>query len=205
MMAATSVLLAGCLFAGPEAPPECGFPSGTDLSFAGRATTAELDVQEVVGDPMSDDPADIYITAEGVDITPEESDQGEPRHRLVCAIYVNDSGFVEITVHPDDGGRFTTPTPFPMTSPPPAGVTRADAIEATLAWLPADLDWTIASVEVGPIGRVAPIWEIGDWSRDLSADEWVWKVFAKRPDYGVEVYIDFVDGSVLGFLENVVD
>src|SRR5688500_10030563 len=49
---------------GPEAPEDCGFPAGTALEFAGRSTYAELRVGDAKGsitDPMSDDPADIYI------------------------------------------------------------------------------------------------------------------------------------------------
>ena len=42
-----------------------------------------------------DDPADIYITRDAFD-------QGEHHGRLVCAVFVNDPGFVEITVHPED-------------------------------------------------------------------------------------------------------
>lgn len=86
---------------GVEAPEACGFPDGTGLSFAGRSTTAELDVQEVVGDPMSFEPADIYITSDKVDWG------GWGRVRLVCAIFVDHAGFTEITVHPEDGGRFS--------------------------------------------------------------------------------------------------
>lgn len=98
---------------GDEAPEGCGFPDGTALSYAGRSTTAALNVQEVVGDPLSDDPADIYITR-------DKFDQGDLHGRLVCAIFVDQPGFVEITVHPADGGRFSeepvpaaTPTPLP--------------------------------------------------------------------------------------------
>ncbi len=96
---------------GVEAPPGCGFPVGTALSYAGRSTTAALGVQEVVGDPMSDEPADIYITRDAFD-------QGELHGRLVCAIYVNDPGFVETTVHPADGGRLI-PEPEPTPEPEP--------------------------------------------------------------------------------------
>jgi hypothetical protein len=98
------LLLSGCttLSSGQEAPESCGFADGTALSYAGRSTTAALGVQEVVGDPMSNDPADIYITR-------DKFDQGELHGRLVCAIFVNQPGFVEITVHPADGGRFEPP------------------------------------------------------------------------------------------------
>jgi len=98
---------------GQEAPEACGFPDGTALSYAGRSTTAALNVQEVVGDPLSDDPADIFITR-------DKFDQGDLHGQLVCAIFVDHPGFVEVTVHPADGGRFSeepmptaTPTPLP--------------------------------------------------------------------------------------------
>ena len=97
---------------GAEAPAACGFPEGTALSFAGRSTTADLDVQEVVGDPMSNALADIYITRDAFD-------QGELHGRLVCAVFVDDPGFVEVTVHPADGGRVTEPLPTSPVSPSP--------------------------------------------------------------------------------------
>lgn len=58
------LFLTGCgmLPTGQEAPESCEFLDGTALSYAGSSTTAVLGVQEVMGDPMSDDPADIYIT-----------------------------------------------------------------------------------------------------------------------------------------------
>jgi hypothetical protein len=95
-----------------EAPEACGFPAGTPLSYAGRSTTADLDVQEVVGDAMSDDPADIFITRDAFD-------QGELHGRLVCAVFVDHPGFVEITVHPEDGGRFSEPPATPLVTPSP--------------------------------------------------------------------------------------
>ena len=97
---------------GTEAPEACGFPAGTQLSYAGRSTTADLDVQEVVGDAMSDDAADIYITRDAFD-------QGEKHGRLVCAVFLDHPGFVEITVHPADGGRFSEPPTTPSVSPTP--------------------------------------------------------------------------------------
>lgn len=82
------------------------------IAFGGRSTTAALDVQQVMGDPMSDDPADIYITR-------DKFDEGDLHGRLVCAIYVNQQGFVEITVHPADGGRFRPVPETPSVTPSP--------------------------------------------------------------------------------------
>ena len=93
-------------------PDACGFAEGAVLEYAVRATTAGLDVQEVVGDPMSDDLADIYVTR-------DKFDQGEHHGRLVCAIFVDQPDFVEITVHPEDGGRFVEPEPTPIVTPTP--------------------------------------------------------------------------------------
>ena len=109
-------VLTGCgALPGQEAPEPCGFPDGTALSYAGRSTTSALNVQEVVGDPMSDDPADIYITR-------DKFDQGDLHGRLVCAIFVDQPSFVEITVHPADrGGVRADPPPTPEPSPLPSG------------------------------------------------------------------------------------
>jgi hypothetical protein len=112
-VALAGALLVGCVgLSGSEAADDC-FPPGTALSFSGRTTTAALDVQEVVGDPMSHQLADIFITRDAFD-------QGALHGRLVCAIYV-ETGFVEVTVHPADGGRVLgvplgpsiPPTPLP--------------------------------------------------------------------------------------------
>lgn len=97
---------------GVEAPEACAFPPGTALSYAGRSTTAALDVQEVVGDPMSDDLADIYITR-------DRFRWGQLHGRLVCAVFVHDPNFVEVTVHPADGGRISLVPTTPSISPSP--------------------------------------------------------------------------------------
>ena len=110
---------ASAVAGGPEAPERCGFPPGTPLEFAGRSTYAELRVGDAKGDsgdPMSDEPADIYITR-------DTFNQGELHGRLVCAIFVGaNEGFVEITIHPDDWGRYTPePEPGEPGFPPPGG------------------------------------------------------------------------------------
>jgi hypothetical protein len=182
-----------------EAPEACGFPDGTGLSYAGRSTTAALDVQEVVGDPMSFDPADIYVTSDRVDWG------GWGRVRLVCAIFVDQPDFVEITVHPDDGGRYS-PTPAPSAPEPSDGISRKDAVSAARDALPDAEEWDVHVVEAGPLGRVALSgWADSDWGRGLSADLWVWRVFLVRGDRGADVVIDFVDGSVYGITEGIVN
>lgn len=180
-----------------EAPEDCGFPDGTPLSFAGRSTTAALDVQEVVDDPLSFEPADIYITRDGVNYP----DWG--RVRLVCAIFV-DSGFVEITVHPEDGGRYS-PAPVPTAPEPSGGISQDEAVDAARDALPADREWEIGAVEAGPLGRLDPLWDTNDWARDLSADLWVWRVFLSDGDRGADVFIDFVDGTVYNVGEGIVN
>ena len=184
-----------------EAPSECGFPPGTALEFAGRSTTATLDVQEAIGDPMSDDPADIYITR-------DKFDQGDLHGRLVCAIYVESGGFVEVTVHPEDGGRFVPPTPFPSTTPPPSGLTESEAIEVASSHLDHPDAWDIGVAEPGSIGQLLPfVLDDPDyeWATDLAPDRWVWRVFAVRGDEGIDVIIDYVDGSVLGTARYIVN
>ena len=184
---------------GPEAPEDCGFPPGAALEFAGRSTYAALGVGDAAGasvDPMSDDPADIYITR-------DKFDQGDLHGRLVCAIFVDTPGFVEITVHPEDGGNIA-PTPVPMGERPSHGISEADAIEAARDELSEPDEWEIQHVEAGPIGRV---FEHG-WDSsgaEVSADHWVWGVFAVRGDQGKYFFIDYVDGTLLGSLEAIID
>ena len=120
---------------GVVAPEACGFPDGTGLSFAGRSTTAALDVQEVVGDSWSFEPADIYITSEKQELA------NGIRGRQVCAIFAN-ADFVEVTMHPEDGGRFfpaPSSTAFESTcSPSPTPAARGGdgsyRVTATELW-----------------------------------------------------------------------
>jgi hypothetical protein len=127
-VASAFLALTGCgLLSGPEAPEDCGFPDGTALSYAGRSTTAALGVQQVVGDPMSNDLADIYITR-------DKFDQGELHGRLVCAIFL-DQNFVEVTVHPADGGRVVD-EPVSTAPAPSDGISRDQAIEAAREMVP---------------------------------------------------------------------
>lgn len=184
-----------------EAPPECGFPPGTALEFAGRSTTATLDVQEAIGDPMSDDPADIYITR-------EKFDQGDLHGRLVCAVYVEPAGFVEVTVHPDDGGRFVPPTPYPSSTPPVGGIPEAQALEVAFKQVDQAAGWDVQVVQAGPIAQILPfVLDDGnyEWAQHLSADRWVWRVDLVRADRAIDVVVDYLDGSVLGTVEYIVN
>jgi hypothetical protein len=180
-----------------EAPEACGFPAGTELEYAGRSTTAELGVQEAQGDPMSTMPADIYITAEPLD-------QGENHGRLVCAIYVDPPGFVEITVHPADD-PFVEPTPAPLGTRPDDGVGRREAVDSALAHVGAPDEWEVAVAEAGSVARLVHEWEDVEWAGDLPATHWVWRVFLVRGDEGVDVFIDYVEGTVLGELRYIVN
>jgi hypothetical protein len=179
-----------------EAPAECGFPEGTVLSYAGRSTTAELDVQEVVGDVMSDDPADIYITR-------DKFDQGDKHGRLVCAIFVNDPGFVEITVHPEDGGRFEPVEPTPRPTPPPNGIAEDEAVELATPEVPEDEGWEFLQAYAAPLAEMPVTPDSAPWLRDLPPDLWVWNVWFVRDDMVLEVYVDYVDGSVLGTVQSI--
>jgi hypothetical protein len=68
-------------------------------------------------------------------------------------------------------------------------------------------EWDVVSAEVGPIGQVLP--DVPDpdhdWARDLSPDRWVWRVFLVRGDEGIDVVIDYLDGTVLGTMEYIVN
>ena len=184
-----------------EAPVECGFAAGTALSYSGRSTTAKLDVQEVVGDPISDDPADIYITR-------DKFAHGDKHGRLVCAVFVDHPGFVEVTVHPEDGGRFVPPTPYPSVTPPARGIPEDEATDIARGEVAEPAAWEIVVVESGPIGRVMPhVLEVDgyDWVQDLSPDRWIWRVYLVRGDEGLDVVIDYLDGSVLGTAAYIVN
>ena len=180
-----------------EAPAECGFPDGTALGFAGRSTTALLGVNEVPGDPMSVEPADIYVTRDAFD-------QGELHGRLVCAIFVNPPGFVEVTVHPADD-PFVPPTPAPAGSQPADGVTREQAVEAARAQVDEPDEWTLGDVRAGSVASLAYDWESHEWTTGLDAEHWVWRISLSRGDEGVEVFVDYVDGTVLGELRYILN
>jgi hypothetical protein len=180
---------------GVEAPEECGFAEGTALAFAGRSTTAVLGVNEVQGDPMSFEPADIYVTRDAFD-------QGELHGRLVCAIFVNQPGFVEVTVHPADD-PFVPPTPAPAGSPPEDGLDQQQAVEAARAELDEPDEWTLRDVQDGSVARLVHDWENQDFTAGLDAEHWVWRVSLTRDAESVEIFVDYVDGSVLGVLSYI--
>jgi hypothetical protein len=179
-----------------EAPAACGFAPGTALEFAGRSTTAELDVQEAVGDSMSTLPADIYITRDAFE-------QGEHHGRLVCAIFVDQPDFVEITVHPEDGGRVEPVEPTPRPTPPPDGIAEANAVEAATGEVPENEAWELWGAFPATIAELPLTPDSAPWSVDLPADHWVWFVQYAREDVMLEVFVDYLDGSVLGTQQGI--
>lgn len=178
-----------------EAPAACGFPDGTALEYAGRSTTAALGVQEVPGDPMSDDPADVYVTRDAFD-------QGSLHGRLVCAIFVEQPDFVEVTVHPDD---VPPPTPEPSAPEPSGGIGEAEATEIALDAADADVAWGVAVAVAGPVFRVAPYWLDPMRGPALDAETWVWRIFLVSGDRGLDVIVDYVDGSIRATAESIVN
>ena len=190
---------ASAVAGGPEAPEQCGFPPGTALEFAGRSTYAELHVGDAKGepvDPLSDDPADIYITR-------DTFNQGELHGRLVCAIFVGaNEGFVEITIHPEDWGRYT---PEPEPGEPANGLSADEAIEAARAGLAGSDEWYVEMNGSGPIGDFFPDYQDYDWGRELTADHWVWIVRALRENQSKSMVLDYVDGTVIGTVEYTLD
>lgn len=179
-----------------EAPQDCGFEPGTKLIFAGRSTTSQLQVQEVIGDPMSNDPADIYITFDEVD-----SENGPARE--VCAIYVTTPGFVELTLAPVGwdpiNGRppaTATPEPTPAPSMPDATVLPEEAVAAARAAVPEAADWEVNGVQ-GLRAGDDELHAMEDWAADLDAGHPVWVVLLWNDDRGAMVYVDAVTGAVL--------
>lgn len=181
-----------------EAPEACQFPAGAALEFSGRSTYGELRVGDAAGDsvdPMSDDPADIYITR-------DTFNQGQLHGRLVCAIFVDAPGFVEVTVHPEDWGKFT---PVPEPGVPANGLAVDEAIEAARAGPPEGDEWYVETHGAGPIGDFLPDYRDYDWGRAVSADHWVWAISALRGTQGMSMFIDYVDGTVVGTVEFTLD
>jgi hypothetical protein len=195
-----AVTTSGCgLLSGTAAPEACGFPDGTVLDFAGRSTTSALGIVEVADDPiLSLEPADIYITR-------DQLTQGDLQGRLVCAIYVTQSGFVEVTVHPDDLPPVAEEPPPP--APRPAdGMSRQEAMEVALDEAPeADEAWVVAVAEAGPAPDMIFDIDSTDWARDLPREQWVWRVFLISGDQGRDVFIDYENGNVLGVTSSIVN
>jgi hypothetical protein len=185
-----------------EAPEDCQFPAGAALEFAGRSTYAELrvgDAKGASGDPMSDEPADIYITRDP--ITQEGSG---PLGRFVCAIFVGEyQGFVEITMHPDDWDRYS---PVPRPGEPANGLSADEAIEAASAGLPGGDEWRVHVHGAGPIEEfLATDYRDDDWVRELPAHQWVWTFSAERGTQAMLMFIDYVAGTVVGTIEFTLD
>ena len=146
---------------------------------------------------MSDDPADIYITR-------DKFDQGTLRGRLVCAIFVNDPGFVEITVHPADGGRILE-TPEPSFAPEPSGgISRDEAEDAARDVVPKADGWDVIAADAGPIGQFDYL-DGQAFTSEIPADRWVWVIdLGGGPPLGAEgswVVIDYLDGRVYGIVD----
>lgn len=195
-----AVAITGCgLLSGSAAPEACGFPDGTALESAGRSTTSALGIVDVADDPiLSLEPADIYITR-------DQLTQGDFQGRLVCAIYVTQSNFTEITLHPDDAPQVAE-EPEPPPAPRPAdGITREGAMEVALEDVPeADEAWVVAVANAGPARDMVDM-DATDWARDLPPERWVWRVFLVSGDMGRDVFIDYEDGIVLGVLISIVN
>lgn len=179
----------------PTPAPECGFRVGTELQYAGRSTTSDLGLVRVEDDPiMGVVPADIFITRDAMQ-------QGELHGRLVCAVYSQPAGFVEITVHPADVEP--TPEPPPPVRRPGDGITAAEAVEiAREGFGPA---WEVRVSESGPVSQVVLGRDGHDWARRLPDDLWVWRVFLVRGDAGADVIVDFVDGTVYGVMRYILN
>lgn len=195
-----AIATSGCgLLSGPVAPEACGFPEGTVLEFAGRSTTSALGLVDIADDPiLSIEPADIYITR-------DQLTQGDVQGRLVCAIYVTQSGFTEITVHPDDLPPVVE-EPEPPAPRPADGITRQEAMEVALEDAPeADEAWVVAVADAGPARDFIFDMDATDWARDLPPEQWVWRVFLVSGDEGRDVFIDFEDGTVLGVMSLIVN
>ena len=92
-----------------------------------------------------------------------------------------------------------------MGSQPADGVDKRQAVEAALAHVDEPEAWTLDGVEAGSVARLIVDWESQDWANGLDAEHWVWRIFLSRNDEGVEVFVDYVDGTVLGELRYILN
>jgi hypothetical protein len=185
-----------------EAPEQCGFPAGTALEFADRSSYAELRVGDAKGDsidPMSDEPADIYITRD-----PITQEGGRQLGRFVCAIFVGENeGFVEITMHPEDWDRYS---PVPLPGEPANGLTADEATAAAHAALDGGEEWRVHLSGSGPMGDfLSPESWDERWEGEFTADRWVWAVSAWGDTQAVGLMLDYVDGTVVARAEVTLD
>ena len=86
---------AGCGLLPPqaEAPPECGFPDGTALAFAGVATAEELGLQSLNAAVRNW----VYVTAAPVVLRPGDA----PEARMACRLWTTGGPPEMIPVPPD--------------------------------------------------------------------------------------------------------
>jgi hypothetical protein len=176
------------------------FPEGAPLVVATRTTAAALEVEEVPGDPLSHDLADVYVTR-------AEYDQGDLHGPLVCATFVEQPGIVEITVAPEtcdpETGRPSMPAPpsavpaeTPRAPAPSPMLSREEALAVSHVAAPGTEDWEVLVATAGPIREVNPNWNLLDWSRHLPEQTRIWYVALASGDEGVMVFLDATDGTV---------
>ena len=78
-------------------------------------------------------------------------------------------------------------------------------MEGALAHVGNAGEWTVGGVDAGSVARMAFDWENLDWTGDLSAEHWVWRVGLTQGDEGAEVFVDYETGEVLGELRYIIN
>jgi len=91
--------------------------------------------------------------------------------------------------------------------PPAGGISGEEAATAARDAVPQGVDLVVDDVVQGPIEQMMPDRGDFDWARELPADRWVWQVSLESRDRGerARVIIDFVDGTVYGYVFLFVD
>jgi hypothetical protein len=106
-------------------------------------------------------------------------------------------------MHPDDWDRYS---PVPEPGEPANGLSADEATEAARADLPGGDEWRVHVHGAGPIEEfLAPDYRDDDWVRELPAHQWVWTFSAERGTQAMLMFIDYVDGTVVGTIEFTLD
>jgi hypothetical protein len=108
-------------------------------------------------------------------------------------------------VHPEDGGRFEPLEPTPRPTRPPNGVPKEEAIDIASAEVPKDEGWELFDAFPAPLGEMAVSPESDSWSAALPANLWVWSVEFIRDDMVIAVFVHYLEGSVLGTAQYIVN
>ncbi len=95
----------------------------------------------------------------------------------------------------------------PTWSPAAGGLSEEEAVGVARAAGPLAAAGRLANAEAGPLGEVFTARNEFDWSRDLPPDKWVWVIYlvAENEEDGSLVFVDYIDGTVYGIVDGIVN